>query len=238
MKRPGRADGIPRIVDISAPLSAECEPWPGDEPVSLEPTARIADGDSVNLSRLTTSPHNGTHADAPLHVTDEGAPADRLPLEAFMGPAVVLDGPDALALRGADLERAVPRGHRVLLRWGREDHRRFPEEIPGVPAAWIRRLAERDVPLLGTEAPSVDPVDSRDLPAHHACIEAGLQILENLVLAHVDPGRYELRALPIRLEGADAAPVRAVLVDEEAGASGPGDAETTSTDEEPEDRDA
>lgn len=208
----------------------------------LEPTARIADGDSVNLTRLVTSPHNGTHADAPLHVTDDGAPADRLPLEPFMGPAVVLDGEEAQALRGAALERAVPRGHRVLLRWGREDHRSFPEEFPALPAAGVRRLAERDVPLLGTDAPSVDPVDSRELPAHHACIEAGIQILENLALAHVEPGRYELRALPIRLEGADAAPVRAVLIDENAGEPGDGSpttvVERTSTDEEPGDRDA
>lgn len=183
-------------------------------PVRLEATARIADGDSVNLRSLTTSLHNGTHADAPLHVVESGASSDRLPLEAFMGPAVVLDAPEALQLSGSALERAVPEGHRVLLRWGREDHRAFPDRVEPVPPTWIRRLAGRDVPLLGTDTPSVDAVDSRELPAHHACVEAGIQILENLVLGHVDPGRYELRALPLRIEGADAAPVRAVLIDQ------------------------
>lgn len=183
----------------------------------LRPTARIADGASVNLNRLSTSLHNGTHADAPLHVREGGRPVDRLPLEPFMGPAVVLDAPEALRLRDDGLEEAVPPGHRVLLRWGREDHRSFPDEIPPVPAPWVRRLVERDVPLLGTDAPSVDEVDSTDLPAHRACVEAGIQILENLALAHVEPGRYELRALPLRLEGADASPVRAVLVEDAAG---------------------
>lgn len=205
-----------RILDISAPLSEGSEPWPGDEPVRLEPTARIAGGDAVNLGRLTTSLHNGTHADAPLHVTASGQTADRLPLEAFMGPAVVLEAPEALELAGAGLDRAVPAGHRVLLRWGRSDHRTFPEpeQMRPVPAAWIRRLGERKVPLLGTDMPSVDAVDSTELPAHHACLEEGIQILENVVLEHVEPGRYELRALPVRIEGADAAPVRAVLIED------------------------
>lgn len=205
------------MIDISVPLSEETEPWPGDEPFRLDATARIADGDSVNLGSLTTSLHNGTHADAPLHVVESGASAEALPLEAFMGPAVVLDAPEALELSGPALESAVPEGDRVLLRWGREDHRSFPDRVEPVPPAWIRRLAGRGVPLLGTDAPSVDAVDSRGLPAHHACVGAGIQILENLVLGHVDPGRYELRALPLRIQAADAAPVRAVLVEENDG---------------------
>ncbi|MFB6241043.1 MAG: cyclase family protein [Gemmatimonadota bacterium] len=200
-------------MDVSVPLSAATEPWPGDAPARLDPTARIADGDAVNLGRLTTSLHNGTHVDAPLHVREGGAPVDRLPLRAFMGPAVVVDAPEALETDPGGLGRLVPRRHRVLLRWGRSDHASFPERVPPVPPGWIRRLAERDVPLIGTDLPSLDPVESRELPAHGACVEAGIQILENLVLADVEPGRYELRALPLRLEGADASPVRAVLID-------------------------
>lgn len=167
----------------------------------------------MNLGRLTTSLHNGTHADAPLHVREGGAPVDRLPLRAFMGPAVVVDAPAVLEADPGELGRLVPRRHRVLLRWGRTDHASFPERVPPLPPAWVRRLAERDVPLIGTDLPSLDPVDSRELPAHGACVEAGIQILENLVLADVEPGRYELRALPLRLEGADASPVRAVLIE-------------------------
>lgn len=233
----GAEGGSGRIIDVSAPLSGASEPWPGDEPVRLDRTARIADGDSVNVGRLSTSLHNGTHADAPLHVSESGVPVDRLSLDAFMGPAVVLDAPAALEPTGRPLDRAVPRGHRVLLRWGREDHRSFPDDVPAVPAEWVRRLGELDVPLLGTDAPSVDPVDSTELRAHHACVEAGIQILENLVLGHVDPGLYEIRALPLRLEGADASPVRAVLIDDgdgprapRRGAAGPSlDAEPTSS---------
>ncbi len=186
----------------------------------VDSTAQITDGDSVNVGCLTTSLHNGTHADAPLHVAESGRAADRLPLEAFMGPAVVVDAPEALEVSSSVLDRLLPEGHRVLLRWGRQDHRSFPERVRPVPPAWIRRLEQRDVPLIGTDAPSVDAVDSTELPAHHACFGAGIQILENLALGHVDPGRYELRALPLRIEGGDAAPVRAVLVGDGEGPGG------------------
>ena len=213
-RRPARAQrtGV-RLHDVSAPLGPGTEPWPGDTPFELASTARIADGASCNVSALRTSPHNGTHADAPLHVEEGGEPVDELPLEPFIGPAVVLDRERALSLEGGELARAVPEGHRVLLRSGRDDFRRFPERVPGLPVSWIDQLADRAVPLLGVDLPSVDERDSRDLPVHRACLRHGIQILENLDLAAVDPGPYRLFAPPLRLEGADASPVRAVLVE-------------------------
>lgn len=202
-----------KIHDVSAPLGRGTEPWPGDTPFERTATARIADGDACNVSAIRTSPHNGTHADAPLHVLEDGEPVDRLPLEAFVGPAVVLDRGRALELEGDALADAVPRGHRVLLRSGRTDFRSFPARVPGVPPAWIEALAARDAPLLGVDLPSVDERDSRELPAHRACLRHGIRILENLDLSGVDPGTYRLVALPLRLEGADASPVRAVLLE-------------------------
>jgi len=202
-----------KIIDISVPLASGLEPWPGDTPFGFDLAARIADGASVNVGALSSSVHNGTHIDAPFHVTDEGKTAGDLPLEAFIGPAVVVEAEPALELRGESLEAAVGRGSRVLLRWGRSTHDRFPESVHAIPPAWIDELAALDVPLVGTDQPSVDPVNSKSLDAHHACVHHGIQILENLVMANVSPGRYELVALPLRLMEADASPVRAVLID-------------------------
>lgn len=207
-----------KIIDISVPLSAGVGPWPGDTPFELGLVARIADGSSVNVGALMSSVHNGTHADAPFHVTDSGAKVGELPLDAFIGSAVVVEADIALELRGDSLEAAVGRGTRVLLRWGRTDYSRFPEAVHEVPPEWIDELATLDVPLLGTDQPSVDPVDSKSLDAHHACARAGIQILENLVLSDVAPGRYELVALPLRLMEGDGSPIRAVLIDRGAAA--------------------
>ena len=202
-----------RILDISVPLSAGIEPWPGDTPFELDLVARIGDRSSVNVGALTSSVHNGTHADAPFHVTDAGAFVGDLPLDAFIGPAIVVEADIALGLEGDTLEAVIGRGTRVLLRWGRTDHVRFPAAVHAVPPEWIDELAALDVPLLGTDQPSVDPVDSKSLDAHHACVRSGIHILENLVLADVPPGRYELVALPLRIMRGDGSPVRAVLID-------------------------
>ena len=72
-------------------------------------------------------------------------------------------------------------------------------------------MAERGVRLIGTDAPSVDPLTSKDLPAHRACAAHDLTIVEGLALARVAPGRYELICLPLSLPEADASPARALL---------------------------
>lgn len=213
-----------RLYDVTVPLSPVVEPWPGDTPTRLERTARLEAGDSVNVTTLTASVHNGTHVDAPLHVASGGTPVSALPLEPFAGPAVLLDAPEAFELDGKALEAAVPRGSRVLIRTGREDFHSFPERLVPLPPDWIQELGKQAVPLVGTDQPSVDPVESVELPAHHACVARGIQILENLALDGVPSGRCELTAYPLRLEGADAAPVRAVLAFPHRADEGPGSA--------------
>jgi arylformamidase len=202
------------IRDISVLVRAGTPEWPGDAPFTCGWTARLADGSSVNLSHIAGSPHVGTHADAPLHVRD-GAPAsDELPLEAFLGEALVLDvsdapaGPLALAPDDPRLDRCT----RLLLRTGRTiAGGRFPDAWPALSAATATALARRGVRLIGVDAPSVDERESRTLDVHHALFDGGACVLENLDLQAVAPGRYELVALPQRLAGLDAAPVRALL---------------------------
>jgi arylformamidase len=80
-----------------------------------------------------------------------------------------------------------------------------------LPAAVARVLTQRGLRLLGMDAPSVDERESRALDVHHALFDGGAYVLENLDLRDVRPGRYELIALPQRLGGLDAAPVRALL---------------------------
>ena len=202
------------IHDISVLVRPGTPEWPGDAPFTCGWTSRLADGESVNLSHIAGSPHVGTHADAPLHVRD-GAPAsDALPLESFIGDALVLDvsaapvGPLTLTATDARLVGCT----RLLLRTGRSiADGRFPDEWPVLLASTAAALVERGVRLVGVDAPSVDERESRTLDVHHALFDGGAFVLENLDLRGVAPGRYELVALPQRLAGLDAAPVRALL---------------------------
>ena len=202
------------IHDISVLVRPGTPEWPGDAPFTCGWTSRLSDGASVNLSHTAGSPHVGTHADAPLHVRD-GAPAsDALPLTPFLGETLVLDVSDAPAGPldlGADDLRLCD-CVRLLLRTGRTiAEGRFPADWPVLSATTARALAQRGMRLVGVDAPSVDERESRTLDVHHALFDHGAYVLENLDLRGVAPGRYELIALPQRLAGLDAAPVRALL---------------------------
>lgn len=174
----------------------------------------MAAGASVNVSAITMSPHVGTHADAPLHVR-QGAPgSDTLPLEAFMGEAWVLglEGVAGAVEWDAIAGRLPERCERLLLRTGRTiASGRFPESWPALAPTTVARLAERGLRLVGVDAPSVDDRESKTLETHHALFGAGASVLENLDLRGVPDGACRLLALPLRLEGLDAAPVRALL---------------------------
>lgn len=203
------------LIDISIPVSPSTPEWPGDTPYSCGWSWAMSKGASVNVSSITTSPHVGTHADAPVHVRDGWTGVEQLPLEAFHGPAVVVDVSDAPApIDLAELERrGAPRAvQRLLLRTGRsiaEGH--FPGDWPVLDAGCVRTLLERGLALLGVDAPSVDERESRTLTVHRMLFAGGACILENLDLRHVAPGPCELMAFPVKLVGLDAAPVRAVL---------------------------
>jgi arylformamidase len=205
------------LRDISVALRPGVPEWPGDTPYDCRWTWRMSEGASVNVSATGGSPHVGTHADAPLHVRD-GAPASHeLPLPPFVGPALVCDVRRVALERGAiepgDLQ-LPERGAvaRVLLRTGRTiAEGAFPEEWPVPSGECLRELVARGLRLLGTDAPSVDLRRSTTLENHHALFDAGAYILENLDLRDVPAGHYELLALPLKLEGLDAAPVRAAL---------------------------
>ena len=202
------------LYDISIAVRVGTPEWPGDAPFGCGWTTRIADGASVNLSSVSGSPHVGTHADAPLHVQDGWAASDTLPLVAFLGEVLVLDvsgsGPGPLPLAPDDSRLAGV--ERLLLRTGRTIAAgRFPADWPVLSAATAAALAQRGVRLVGVDAPSVDERESKSLEVHRALFTGRACVLENLDLREVPEGRYELIALPQRLVGLDAAPVRAVL---------------------------
>ena len=177
----------------------------------------LAGGASVNLSVITTSPHIGTHADAPLHVHDGWLPSHRLPLAAFAGRAIVCSvDPSIATVNPGDLASLPAQGpvERLLLRTGCSvASGTFPDRWPVLSLETVRMLLGRGLVLLGVDTPSVDALHSKTLDVHKALFGGGAFNLENLDLRSVENGEYELVAYPVLLEGMDAAPVRAVLRD-------------------------
>lgn len=207
---------MPRILDVSQPVGRATAVWPGDQPFDVRWTMDIAAGDSVNVAGLTLSAHTGTHVDGPFHYDRSGVrPAD-LDLGAFLGRALIIDALeqdelDVDLIAGVDVRAE----ERILFRTrAHVDVSRFPELFAPLTSRLAERLAADGARLVGTDAPSVDAFDSKTLEVHHILGQAGVAILENLLLENVKPGRYTLIALPLKLVDADSSPVRAVLLDD------------------------
>ena len=202
-----------RILDISQPLGVATAVWPGDQPFRIEWTLEQARGDSVNVASLTLSAHTGTHTDGGFHVSPTGGRAADLPLAAFVGKALVVDARERELDEQILDDVAISNVTRVLFRTRDEiDETAFPASFKSPSEGLARRLVAAGVRLVGSDAPSMDHVDSKTLDTHHILVDAGVAVLENLVLSDVEPGVYTLIALPLKFVEADSSPVRAVLI--------------------------
>lgn len=206
------------MYDITRTIRDTTAVWPGDTPYRLHPMLTLESGASVNLTRLTLSPHTGTHADAYFHYTPAQAgglhPAS-MPLDSYIGRARVVtttrrDG----ALTPDDFPDLVwETAGRLLVRSWVSDlpDDAWPPTFPYLSEVLIARAAEAGIRLIGLDSPSVDAFESTTLPCHHALRQHGIVNLECVFLRGVPDGDYELLALPLKLDGACASPVRAVL---------------------------
>jgi arylformamidase len=202
------------LYDITRPLVAGHPVWPGDSACRIEWRGRLGPGETSNKSELRMSPHTGTHADGPFHMLADGVMIGAAPLEAYMGPARVVDAVGRPMLDAAWAAEVLAGGapERLLVRTGAwTDAAVFPTEFAALTPESAQMLVDAGVRLFGTDAPSPDPFDSEDVPVHIVLLGAGAGILENVMLDGVPPGDYELVALPLRLMDAEASPVRAVL---------------------------
>lgn len=202
------------LYDVTRPLFDGHPVWPGDEPCRITRSSTLEEGGLVNSTLLSMPVHVATHADGPFHVLAEGVRIGAAPLDAFLGPARLVDASAESVLDEGWARRVLAAGtpERLLVRTGAwRDARTFPREFVAPDGAAAQLLVRSGLRLFGTDAPSVDVFDSADLPAHRALLGAGAGILENLALDGVPEGEYELIALPLRIADADSSPVRAVL---------------------------
>ena len=204
---------MPRLWDISPPLSPSTPAFPGDTTYQQRWSAEIGPGCPVNVSAITLSPHLGAHADAPLHYGRNAAAIGEVDLDPFLGPCRVIHAIDKGPLiTRAHLEHAVKSlPPRLLVRTCNQAPREWSDRFTAFAPDTIVWLASLGVTLIGIDSQSVDPADSKTLDSHQQLLAHDLRVLENLVLDEVPAGDYELIALPLKMTMACASPVRAVL---------------------------
>lgn len=208
-----------RIFDISLTISPQLPVWPGDPAIRLEKAGDIGAGDDANVTRIDMSAHSGTHVDAPHHFLHGSATVDQLPLRTLVGRAFVAHLSDrVMEVDRQVLENAeIPlRTRRLLLRtrnskFWQDGERDFQKDFTAITADGAEYLVERGIRLVGMDYLSVAPFDA-GRPTHEILLQAGVVLLEGVNLSEVEQGHYSLYCLPLKLEGADGAPARAILL--------------------------
>jgi arylformamidase len=201
------------LYDITPPISERLQVWPGDTLPRREVLCDLRRGDNITLSTLHATVHLGAHADAPSHYGAQAAAIHDRALDYYIGPCQVMR---VAAARGQritpDMLPAPVQAERLLVATGTfPDPEHFNKDFAALAPELVDFVHRQGVRLLGIDTPSVDLFESTDLPTHQAFLRCDMAILEGLVLADVPPGLYELIALPLRLVGFDASPVRAIL---------------------------
>lgn len=195
-----------RIIDIS-PLVTQSSPvYPGDDPLSV----KFCNSEKTIVSTFQMSAHLGAHIDAPLHLKRCGDVSE-VDLSALIGPCQVMQVNRRKAIEVEDLDEV--RCSRVLLKTGFGPREKWSSDFPHLSEQAIRYLAQAGVRVIGIDTPSIDSESDENLSSHVLAIDSGMLILENLDLTEVGRGLYHLVALPLKIQGLEASPVRAVLID-------------------------
>lgn len=210
------------IIDISLELRPDLPVWPGERPVAVHRTSNLDRGDEANVSELSLCVHSGTHVDAPSHFVAGGESVEDLALEVLMGPVSVRElEPEDRTISAEDLAvlDLPPCTTRLLLKtpnsqlWA-DRPTEFTEDYVALSPGGAEWLAASPIRLIGLDYLSVQRYSDPDPATHLNLLRAGVIIVEGLDLSPAVPGEYELVCLPIKIEGAEGAPARAVLIDD------------------------
>ena len=205
-------------IDISVPVRNGMVHWPGDPAFESRLEKKIGDenGSPCNLTHLSLSAHTGTHMDAPRHFIAEGDTMETMPLEAVMGPCRVIEIRDSTAITSSELEtHKLQKNERILFKtrnssrsWASDD---FDEDFIYISQDGARHITAQGVQTVGVDYLSVGGFKKDGVETHVELLGGKVWIIEGLNLSEIEPGKYDLACLPLKIIGSDGAPARAAL---------------------------
>lgn len=210
-----------KIYDVTLTLRPDMTTWSKEPGPRLEPLRRIAKGDTANVSVLTLGDHTGTHVDPPIHFIEGGATADQLPIDAMIGPCVVVrhEGTENVSAEWLASVGVPKDTERLLIRTTNSDlwndpTQDFTREFVAVNAGAARWCVERGIRLVGVDYLTIEPQgpEKAGYPTHKTLLGAGVVIIEGLDLRGIAPGEYQLVCATLKIAGGDGAPARVFLI--------------------------
>jgi len=208
---------VSRIYDISVPIRSGGLVYPGNPEIDISLQQAVAKGASANVSTIRFGSHTGTHADAARHFFDDGQPVDKIPLERLIGPALLVSfGDKVLSVGATELREHDLKGHkRILIRTRNSallSQKEFVKDYTYLAPDGAQYLVDLGVELVGVDYLSIEQFHSGHHRTHRTLLAQAVVIVEGLDLSAPAPGEYQFICLPLRIEGCDGAPARAVLI--------------------------
>lgn len=206
-----------RIYDVSVPIKTGGLVYPGNPEISIELQQAVARGAGANVSFIRFGSHTGTHADASRHFFDDGQPVDQIPLERLIGPAILIAFPDDVrSVTAEHLKSKNLDGHkRVLIRTRNSallSQKEFVPDYTFIAPDAAQYLVDIGVELVGVDYLSIEQFHSGHHRTHKTLLGRSVVIVEGLNLSAPAEGEYQFICLPLRIEGCDGAPARAILI--------------------------
>ncbi|MGB0575570.1 MAG: cyclase family protein [Alphaproteobacteria bacterium] len=206
------------IMDITVAYRTDLPLWPGDPAPKMTLMKSQECGYRCNVTRLDTGVHFGTHLDAPCHFVEGGKAVEELDLDLLVGPCVVGAIPGVMEITPQHLDALeIPNGtKRLLLKtdnsalWNKPNHT-FHEDFSALTAEAAQWVVDRGIGLIGIDYLSIQLFANTVPTTHLVLLGAEVIIVEGLDLREIAPGAYTLTCLPMKITGADGAPVRAIL---------------------------
>lgn len=203
-------------MDISVPLTNGMVYWPTDPKVEIKRIHDMKDGDQDNLTHISMCAHSGTHMDAPCHFRKSGKSIDKMPLSAGIGKARVIEITDRDFITVEEIRPyRILKNERILFKTtnsrSRWDNKPFMKKFVHLSTDAAIFLAERQVQTIGIDYLSIGGYEGNAVEVHDIILKAGIWVIEGLNLNKIEPGKYELNCLPIKISGADGAPSRALI---------------------------
>ena len=207
-----------KFIDISFPYFEEMAIYPNNPHYCCSKVSDLRNGDSCNMSRIEMGTHTGTHLDAPSHFIQDGMTIDQLSLERINGKAKVLHIRENVITKECLEKYGIEKDDIIIFRTGNSN----VFEGINVLGTYVtldyegaQYLADKRVGMIGIDYMTIErPREQREQgkSVHHILLDAGIPILETLDLRNVEEGEYMLCCLPLKLEGADGSPVRAIII--------------------------
>lgn len=205
-----------KVIDITPEIREDIAVFPGDTSFHRDEILSFKNGNNLVLSSIKTTVHLGAHTDAPSHYHADGVSMEKVSLETYIGECQVIEVKNKVERIGVKDICEDINAPRVLFKTNSfPNPYKWNNDFTALSPELIEYLSSKGVILVGIDTPSVDPANDKDLLSHNTIFKTNMAILEGIVLTDVNPGQYELLALPLPIKGGDASPVRAVLLEKE-----------------------